>query len=89
VVRLKNAHRHTLLAVSALDQSFFAFWIPFFFDRAPIFLFLFLFVTLARERSLRSKAEERVGRRCGNLRVLNSYWVRMDGEWIDTVGTFV
>ena len=27
------------------------------------------------QRSLRSVAEERVGRRCGNLRVLNSYWV--------------
>lgn len=30
------------------------------------------------ERSLRSKAEERVGRRCGNLRVLNSYWINQD-----------
>mmetsp|Transcript_40146 Transcript_40146/g.111551 ORF Transcript_40146/g.111551 Transcript_40146/m.111551 type:complete len:206 (-) Transcript_40146:217-834(-) len=29
-------------------------------------------------RSLRSKAEERIGRRCGNLRVLNSYWVNQD-----------
>ncbi len=27
------------------------------------------------ERNLRSVAEERVGRRCKNLRVLNSYWV--------------
>jgi large subunit ribosomal protein L15e len=27
------------------------------------------------QRSLRSVAEERVGRRCPNLRVLNSYWV--------------
>merc|ERR1712119_30273 len=27
------------------------------------------------QRSLRSVAEERVGRRAGNLRVLNSYWV--------------
>ena len=27
------------------------------------------------QRSLRSVAEERVGRRCANLRVLNSYWV--------------
>jgi large subunit ribosomal protein L15e len=27
------------------------------------------------QRSLRSVAEERAGRRCGNLRVLNSYWV--------------
>ncbi len=26
-------------------------------------------------RNLRSKAEERVGQRCGNLRVLNSYWI--------------
>jgi len=31
------------------------------------------------ERSLRAVAEERVGRRCGNLRVLNSYWVNQDG----------
>lgn len=30
-------------------------------------------------RSLRSVAEERVGKRCGNLRVLNSYWVAVDG----------
>ena len=34
-----------------------------------------------RERSLRSKAEERVGRRCGNLRVLNSYWVNQDATY--------
>jgi len=33
------------------------------------------------ERSLRSKAEERVGRRCGNLRVLNSYWVNADATY--------
>jgi large subunit ribosomal protein L15e len=32
-------------------------------------------------RSLRSKAEERVGRRCGNLRVLNSYWVNEDSTY--------
>jgi len=32
-------------------------------------------------RSLRSKAEERVGRRCGNLRVLNSYWVNQDATF--------
>merc|ERR1719352_1924615 len=30
------------------------------------------------QRSLRSVAEERVGRRAGNLRVLNSYWVNQD-----------
>jgi len=33
------------------------------------------------ERSLRSKAEERVSRRCGNLRVLNSYWVNQDASY--------
>lgn len=33
------------------------------------------------ERSLRSKAEERAGRRCGNLRVLNSYWVNQDASY--------
>merc|ERR1712205_273670 len=32
-------------------------------------------------RSLRSKAEERVGRRCGNLRCLNSYWVGQDSTY--------
>ena len=32
-------------------------------------------------RSLRSFAEERVGRRCGNLRVLNSYWLAADGMY--------
>ncbi|KAJ1505800.1 60S ribosomal protein L15 [Coelomomyces lativittatus] len=30
------------------------------------------------QRSLQSVAEERVGRRCGNLRVLNSYWITQD-----------
>jgi len=29
-------------------------------------------------RNLRSKAEERVGRACGGLRVLNSYWIAQD-----------
>jgi large subunit ribosomal protein L15e len=32
-------------------------------------------------RNLRSVAEERVGRRCGNLRVLNSYWVNQDATY--------
>lgn len=36
---------------------------------------------VSRERSLRSKAEERVGRRCGNLRVLNSYWINQDATY--------
>jgi large subunit ribosomal protein L15e len=30
---------------------------------------------LKANRSLRNVAEERVGRRCGGLRVLNSYWI--------------
>ena len=30
-------------------------------------------------RNLRSKAEERVGRAIGGLRVLNSYWIAQDG----------
>jgi len=33
------------------------------------------------KRNLRSVAEERVGRRCGNLRVLNSYWVGQDATY--------
>lgn len=33
------------------------------------------------QRGLRSTAEERVGKRCGNLRVLNSYWVNQDGVY--------
>merc|ERR1711977_722875 len=33
------------------------------------------------QRSLRSVAEERVGRRAGNLRVLNSYWVNQDATY--------
>jgi large subunit ribosomal protein L15e len=32
-------------------------------------------------RSLQSVAEERVGRRCGGLRVLNSYWVGQDSTY--------
>ena len=33
------------------------------------------------QRSLRSVAEERVGRKLGNLRVLNSYWVGQDATF--------
>merc|ERR1719158_2810365 len=38
-------------------------------------------------RSHQSVAEERVGRRCANLRVLNSYWVAQDADskWFDVV----
>jgi len=36
---------------------------------------------LKPQRGLRSVAEERVGRRCGNLRVLNSYWMNQDGVY--------
>jgi len=32
-------------------------------------------------RNHRSVAEERVGRRCGNLRVLNSYWINQDASY--------
>ena len=38
-------------------------------------------VGLKFERSLRAVAEERVGRRVGNLRVLNSYWVGQDSTY--------
>jgi len=33
------------------------------------------------KRNLKSKAEERVGRACGALRVLNSYWVAQDAMY--------
>ena len=33
------------------------------------------------KRSMRSVAEERVGRKLGNLRVLNSYWVGQDATY--------
>ncbi|KAJ3064569.1 60S ribosomal protein L15 [Podochytrium sp. JEL0797] len=36
---------------------------------------------LKYQRSHRSTAEERVGRKCGNLRVLNSYWVNQDSTF--------
>ncbi|KAI0094913.1 60S ribosomal protein L15 [Irpex rosettiformis] len=36
---------------------------------------------LKPQRGLQSVAEERVGKRCGNLRVLNSYWVNQDGVY--------
>merc|ERR1719471_2073912 len=38
-------------------------------------------------RNLRSIAEERVGRKCGSLRVLNSYWVTADSsnKWFEVV----
>jgi large subunit ribosomal protein L15e len=32
-------------------------------------------------RNLQSVAEERVGRRCGTLRVLNSYWINQDATY--------
>lgn len=36
---------------------------------------------LKPKRSHRAIAEDRVGKRCGNLRVLNSYWVGQDGAY--------
>ncbi|KRZ74200.1 60S ribosomal protein L15 [Trichinella papuae] len=36
---------------------------------------------LKMKRSLQSIAEQRVGRRCGALRVLNSYWVGQDSTY--------
>jgi len=36
---------------------------------------------LKYQRSLRTTAEERVGRNCANLRVLNSYWVNQDATY--------
>merc|ERR1719281_1597617 len=38
-------------------------------------------------RNLRSVAEERVGRKCGSLRVLNSYWVTQDSahKWYEVI----
>merc|ERR1711881_686245 len=38
-------------------------------------------------RNLRSIAEERIGRKCGGLRVLNSYWVAQDAvhKWFEVV----
>ena len=36
---------------------------------------------LKYQRSLRCTAEERVGRKCANLRVLNSYWVNQDATY--------
>merc|ERR1711975_23033 len=36
---------------------------------------------LKKARSHRSVAEEKVGRHCSNLRVLNSYWVGQDAAY--------
>merc|ERR1719453_305885 len=38
-------------------------------------------------RSQRSIAEERIGRKCGGLRVLNSYWVAADAvhKWYEVI----
>jgi len=36
---------------------------------------------LKYDKTLRSTAESRIGRRCKNLRVLNSYWVNQDGTY--------
>merc|ERR1712184_184994 len=38
-------------------------------------------IMLKAKRNLRSVAEERVGRICTNLRVLNSYWVNQDSTY--------
>merc|ERR1712137_177695 len=37
--------------------------------------------SLKFQRNLRSTAEGRAGKRCGNLRVLNSYWVNADATY--------
>lgn len=37
--------------------------------------------SLKAARNLRNIAEERVGRKCGALRVLNSYWVNQDSTY--------
>ncbi|RKO91711.1 60S ribosomal protein L15 [Blyttiomyces helicus] len=36
---------------------------------------------LKYQRSAKATAEERVGRKCANLRVLNSYWVNQDATY--------
>lgn len=38
-------------------------------------------------RCTRARAEERVGRRCSNLRILNSYWVNQDAtyKWFEVI----
>lgn len=36
---------------------------------------------LKYQRALRSTAEERVGRQCADLRVLNSYWINQDSTY--------
>lgn len=36
---------------------------------------------LKYQRALAATAEERVGRRCANLRVLNSYWINQDSTY--------
>ena len=36
---------------------------------------------MPKARSLRAVAEERIGRKCGNLRLLNSYWVAQDATY--------
>merc|ERR1719281_95731 len=38
-------------------------------------------------KNLRSVTEERIGRKCGGLRVLNSYWVAQDvvNKWFEVV----
>ena len=36
---------------------------------------------LKAKRNLQSVAEERAGRRCGNLRLLNSYWINEDSTY--------
>jgi len=39
------------------------------------------------QRNLQAVAEERVGRKCGGLRVLNSYWVNQDAtfKWYEVI----
>jgi len=38
-------------------------------------------------RNLKSVAEERIGRKCGGLRVMNSYWVTADAvhKWFEVI----
>jgi large subunit ribosomal protein L15e len=38
-------------------------------------------IVVKAKRTLKSFAEARVGKKCGNLRVLNSYWVNQDASY--------
>lgn len=88
---MNQVHGHDLHSVRTLECMYLTQMIVCFLGCHPLLLLLRLYVgmvfgkpknqginQLKFERNLQSVAEEKVGRKYSNLRVLNSYWVNQD-----------